>query len=628
MQEDRTITSACWLSNTLILIAVSPRIPSNSALLCLFDLSRLRTEDVHQRLCLESDRSLRVLDIRQQDSLVCCLASSQDSDPLRDFETLFVLRLDPAGSLFPHRSRAAKSLRLLHSIALPRGSSPPRAFLPIPAAPPLASPVEFGVEKDEEDDQEESEMGGKQLPGHNEVSPPSASDSPSPPSASLDVEQIVLVLRDRSADLVDLRPLRRRPLCTDLLCLFALFAAPSAPSASSAPPFARHALLFFASHRLHVSAPPLPHRQAWFPALDRSPPVYRAWIGPRQHPFRALPLGLQPSAWAAVALSNTFFLHRNRGELLLDVACVASAPVLALVERFSWQVPAFLRALLAAKPPALSQALEFCVHAALNHGSASCLHATLAALSALSFFPQILIRCLRKQERTTWPRALHSANDLVFVFRTFLAAGDLDFATVVISVLQGIACPASETSIPADNDALLYSWCNYLAVTRQTPSHLRFLLPSFAFVWNAEGSHGFECVAHKAGVELLLLRVLRGEVFALGDVYRFVLMEEQRHFEDHHPIASRFAIDSILTHLCCLLLSRGYIQLFADIQYAVGDVWKPAEKEFLRCPVSNFDEVLRSCFDHVDLEMPAVNVVAPSANVAEQIERCSDLGKA
>ena len=468
----------------------------------------------------------------------------------------------------------------------------------------------------------------------NSLSPPSKFDDfnalddfddPHSLHASLDVEQIVLVLRDRSADLVDLRPLHRRPLCTDLLCLFALHSPPSAPSA---PPFAPHALLFFASHRLHVSAFPLAHRQAWFPAFDRSPPVYRAWIGPKQHAFRALPLGVHPAAWAAVALRNTFFLHRNRGELLIDVACVASAPFLALIERFSWQVPAFLRALLAAKPPALSQALEFCVHAALNHGSASCLHATLAALSALSFFPQILMRCLRKQERTTWPRALHSANDLVFVFRTFLAAGDLDFATVVISVLQGIACPASETSIPTDNDALLYSWCNYLAVTRQTPSHLRFLLPSFAFLWNAEGSHGFECVAHKAGVELLLLRVLRGEIFALGDVYRFVLMEEHRHFEDHHPIASRFAIDSILTHLCCLLLSRGYIQLFADIQYAVGDVWKPAENEFLRCSVSNFDEVLRSCFDHVDLEMPVVNAVAPSTNTAEQIERCSDLGEA
>ena len=130
-------------------------------------------------------------------------------------------------------------------------------------------------------------------------------------------------------------------------------------------------------------------------------------------------------------------------------------------------------------------------------------------------------------------------------------------------------------------------------------------------------------MAHKAGVELLLLRVLRGEIFALSDVYRFVLMEEQRHCEDNHPISPHFAIDSILTQLYCLLLSRGYIQLFADIQYAVGDVWKPMEEEFPRCPVSNFDEVLRSCFDHVELEIPAVNVITSSEIPADKIEQCS-----
>lgn len=625
-------------------------------LLCLFDLSHLRTEDVHQRLFLESEHSFRVLDIRQQSSLVCCLASSQESDPLLDSQELFVLRLDASGFLsFFFRSRAAKSLHLLQQIALPRGSSAPRAFLPITTTLPPVSPVEFGVEKGADDDNDNENVNDNEeidyenaienenanemqikLDTHDKLeskpdqkphpaplsSASSGSSGSSASSASVDLAQLVLLNRDRSADLVDLRPLRRRALCTDVLCLFSLHAP------SSRPAFARHALLFFASHRLHVSTFPRSHSQAWFPRLARSPPVYRAWIGPKQHQFRAVPLGVLPSVWSGVSLSNTFFLHHNRGDLLLEVACVASAPFLELIDRFPAQVPAFLHALLASKPPGLSQALEFCVHAALNHGSAACLHATLTSLSALSFFPQILIRCLRKQERTTWPRALHSANDLVFVFRTFLAAGDLDFATVVISVLQGITCSASETAIPADNDALLYSWCNYLAVTRQTPSHLRFLLPSFAFLWNEEGSHGFECVAHKAGLELLLLRVVRGETFALGDVYRFVLMEEHRHFEDHHPVAPRFAIDSILTHLCCLLLSRGYIQLFADIQYAVGDVWKSVEKEFLRCSVSNFDEVLRSCFDHVDLEMPAVSVAAPSDNFAEKIEHCSHIGKA
>ena len=122
-------------------------------LLCLFDLSHLRTEDVHQRLFLESEHSFRVLDIRQQSSLVCCLASSQESDPLLDSQELFVLRLDASGFLsFFFRSRAAKSLHLLQQIALPRGSSAPRAFLPITTTLPPVSPVEFGVEKGADDD--------------------------------------------------------------------------------------------------------------------------------------------------------------------------------------------------------------------------------------------------------------------------------------------------------------------------------------------------------------------------------------------------------------------------------------------------------------------------------------------
>ena len=47
------------------------------------------------------------------------------------------------------------------------------------------------------------------------------------------------------------------------------------------------------------------------------------------------------------------------------------------------------------------------------------------------------------------------------------------------------------------------------------------------------------------------------------------------------------------------------------------------EEEFPRCPVSNFDEVLRSCFDHVELEIPAVNVITSSEIPAEKIEQCS-----
>lgn len=247
----------------------------------------------------------------------------------------------------------------------------------------------------------------------------------------------------------------------------------------------------------------------------------------------------------------------------------------------------------------------------LNHGSSSCLHSTLATLSDLTFFPQILIRCLRKQERTTWPRAVHNVYDLLFIFRSFLNAGDLEFASTSISILQGVACSASEICIHQDTSDSLYRWCNFAAISRQALPSLRFLLTPFSYLWVEESMSprdSEECVAHKSGIELLLVRILRGEVSSLSDIYRFVVMEEQRHLEDGDCLPLQFHVNHVLTYVMQLLLSRGMLDLFAELQYEVGEVWESDLSVFNGCSVHNFDEILHAFFHRSQLVLPPLEV--------------------
>ena len=205
--------------------------------------------------------------------------------------------------------------------------------------------------------------------------------------------------------------------------------------------------------------------------------------------------------------------------------------------------------------------------------------------------------------RSTWKKALHNPLDILFIFRACLNHGAIAFATATISVLQGVDCSASEFALPhpsspsselhssspsselysppsselhhsPSNDlhptplpSDLYLWCDEQCIREHIRPDYAFLLDLFPFVWKrVEGVEG-ECVAHKAGIELLLMSVMRSDFSSVSDVYRFVLMEEKRHAEMDHPLPHLFHVDVILTTCALSLLNRGLLTPFLSLTF-------------------------------------------------------------
>lgn len=422
------------------------------------------------------------------------------------------------------------------------------------------------------------------------------------------------------------------------------------------------------------------------PALDPAPAALRSWVGPKQFQFGFLPVGVVPDVWSCVTFFNAFFQHANDGAAPLEVRCVADSPLLqCLVLRRPDCAAQLLCALHTLHTPSLDASLEFLLHSALNHGSAALLAEALHQLAALPVFPFVLIDCLRKQERATWRRVLHSPADILFLFRRFLQAGFTRFAMAVISVLQGVDCSASEFALPPPPHDQLYVWCDPEAVRKHTWPEFHFLLEVCPQVWSKQGggerswgvsegemgegvsegvnetpqtvteivnetpqtvsesvcemsqgvSEGVsetphtmpteeteeECVTHKAGLELLLMMLMRKEFDSLSDVYRFVLMEENRHAELHHSVPPQFQVDVILTQCALALLQRGHLAALLALTRAIPFQWAKQTQTH----VTNFGEAVNAILNRTDLPLPPLEVFAESDLFQEMVPRCGRL---
>ena len=99
-----------------------------------------------------------------------------------------------------------------------------------------------------------------------------------------------------------------------------------------------------------------------------------------------------------------------------------------------------------------------------------------------------------------------------------------------------------------------------------------------------------ECVAHKAALELTLFLILQGQLQGLGDIYRFIVMEENRHVELEEgatPIPAIFHIDVLLTSIATQLLANGYLSVVVALQKEIR--WEWVKNVFPAIePVDNF----------------------------------------
>lgn len=168
--------------------------------------------------------------------------------------------------------------------------------------------------------------------------------------------------------------------------------------------------------------------------------------------------------------------------------------------------------------PGFPASLEFLLHYALNCGDAPFLSAALQLLSQLPFFSHILVRCLRKQERSMWPFAVQNAEDIKSLYLHFLFNNDMEYAVTTISILQGLLCSVgSAWTAEAQPPLRLETWRQALQGSEE------WLLDDYSEVFCCSVAE--ECVAHLSGLQLLFVAIIRGEYALLADIYRFLLME-------------------------------------------------------------------------------------------------------
>lgn len=354
---------------------------------------------------------------------------------------------------------------------------------------------------------------------------------------------------------------------------------------------------------------------------------FRRWIGPHQHQQLAVPLGVHCPTLSLVAASNGALRHQQ-ASLRLEVSCLAHALLQELLARgFPSLAAAALRRLSDAATPDLAASLEFLLHASLNHSLPHHLAASMKLLASSPLFPAVLVNCLRKQERTTWPRALHDPLDVLFLFRQFLYRGNSDFAAGVVSVLQGVSCAGSEVCLPfpagTKSADFLYTWCDPEGVSRVARPEFAFLLDPFRFLFAEIGPiPATECLAHKAGLELLFVRILQGRFAGLSDVYRFVVMEESRHAELDETVGGRWRLEALLTSVAEQLLATGLLRAATELQRAIG--WQWLREETLEKPVGDFGAAARAMAR--EWREPPVEMFDDPARFQEEFGKCGDGG--
>lgn len=350
---------------------------------------------------------------------------------------------------------------------------------------------------------------------------------------------------------------------------------------------------------------------------------FRKWIGPHRLQQRAIPLGLHCPTLSLVAVGNGVLRHQQ-SSLRLEVSCLAHAPLQELLARgFPSLAASALRRLEAAATPDLAASLEFLLHASLNHSNTQHLALTMKLLASSPLFPPVLVNCLRKQERTTWPRALHDPLDVLFLFRQFLYRGNPDFAAGVVSVLQGVSCVGSEVCLPfpagTKANEFLYTWCDAEGVLRVACPEFAFLLDPFRFLFSEIGPiPATECLAHKAGLELLFVRILQGRFAGLSDVYRFVVMEENRHAELEETVGGKWRLGALLTGVAEEMLARGLLRAATQLQRAIG--WQWLRETATEKPVGDFAAAARAMAR--EWREPPVEMFEDAGRFQEEFGKC------
>ena len=273
--------------------------------------------------------------------------------------------------------------------------------------------------------------------------------------------------------------------------------------------------LFFVTQNSHVvCVSSLHHHQAWFPSLEPSPSSLL--IQPRTD---ALPFGYSWKDLSFFCMKGPLHSH----DLVLHPISICSFHLLLaslLNARQNTIASAVLGMSLQRNPFGLNDSIEYLLHFALNSGNPPFLAATFQLLSQLPLFSRILVRCLRKQERSMWPFAIKNTCEVCCLFHSFLISDDLEYAITTISILQGLACSVTgewqKSATEAYHPVSLSQWKECVEEEKE------WVLERFASVMEEKEE---DCVAHVSALQLLLMMMIRGYFSQLGEVYRFLVME-------------------------------------------------------------------------------------------------------
>lgn len=214
-------------------------------------------------------------------------------------------------------------------------------------------------------------------------------------------------------------------------------------------------------------------------------------------------------------------LHASNTSLQPVSSCVFHLLLCALLKaRQNMVALGILEIAVKRNPFGLDGSLEYLLHYALNSGDPPFLTATFQLLSHLPFFSHLLVRCLRKQERSMWPFTIKNCGEVCHLFHSFLLSDDMEYATTTVSILQGLACSIgdqwNEGSTLQCNAVALAQWKEFVE------GECAWILDAYAGVMTEKEE---DCVAHTCALQLLVVVVIRGYFSQLADVYRFLIME-------------------------------------------------------------------------------------------------------